>query len=95
LAKKYGSPRSFLQCTISALTADLALEETVTGAMAAFAIAVGSTLLVCDVLMTRLQNRGAQRGHTRAAAIAVGAAVAPNAAKKRLRFDLAQRSFLD
>jgi len=86
-----------LQCTISALTADLAREETVTGAMAAFAIAVGSTLLVCDVLMTRLQNRGAQRGHTRAAAIAVGAAVAeaPNAAKKRLRFDLAQRSFLD
>ena len=35
--------------------------------MAAFAVAVGGTSLVCFLLMTRAQNRRAQRGSSRAA----------------------------
>jgi hypothetical protein len=36
-----------------------------TGAMTAFAVAVGSTSLVCYLLMTRLPNRGVKRGSSR------------------------------
>src|SRR5437879_1047311 len=39
-----------------------AREETMTSAMAAFGIAVGGTSLICYLLMTRLQNRRANRG---------------------------------
>jgi hypothetical protein len=61
--------------------------------MTAFAVA---TLLVCS-LTTCLLYGGAQCRRSPAAAITVGALVAEatNAAKKRLRFDLAQCSFLD
>src|SRR5712692_10716712 len=37
-------------------------EKTMTSAVAAFAIAVGGTSLICYLLMTRLQNRRANRG---------------------------------
>jgi hypothetical protein len=36
--------------------------KTMTGAVAAFAIAVGGTSLICYLLMTRLPNRRARRG---------------------------------
>jgi len=39
-----------------------AREETMTSALAAFGIAVGGTSLICYLLMTRLQNRSANRG---------------------------------
>jgi hypothetical protein len=37
-------------------------EEAMTSAMTAFGIAVGGTSLICCLLMTRLQNRRANRG---------------------------------
>jgi hypothetical protein len=37
-------------------------EKTMTGAVAAFGIAVGGTSLICYLLITRLQNRRAIRG---------------------------------
>jgi hypothetical protein len=52
-----GRRQHFLHCTILRHTAVLAEEETMTSAMTAFAIAVGTTSLVCYALMTRLQNR--------------------------------------
>jgi hypothetical protein len=50
-----------LRCTILRHTAISAREESMTNAMTAFAIAVGSTSLVCYVLMARSQNRRANR----------------------------------
>jgi hypothetical protein len=49
--------RPFLRCTILRHPSISAREE----AMTAFAVAVGSTSLVCYVLMTRLQNRRGNR----------------------------------
>jgi len=37
-------------------------EETMTSAMTAFGMALGGTSLICYLLMTRLQNRRANRG---------------------------------
>jgi hypothetical protein len=50
-----------LQCTIPRHPQILAGEETTTGAMTAFAIAVCSTSLVCYLLMTRPKHRRAKR----------------------------------
>src|SRR5258706_15562736 len=44
---------------------DFAREAIVTSEMTAFAIAVGGTSLVCYLLMTRLQNRRANRSAPR------------------------------
>jgi hypothetical protein len=44
---------------------DFAQEAIMTSEMAAFAIAVGGTSLVCYLLMTRLQNRRANRSAAR------------------------------
>jgi hypothetical protein len=44
---------------------DFAREALVTSEMTAFAIAVGGTSLVCYLLMTRLQNRRANRNSLR------------------------------
>jgi hypothetical protein len=50
-----------LQCTIPRHPRILAREESMTGTMTAFAIAVGSTSLVYDLLMTRPKHRRAKR----------------------------------
>jgi len=44
---------------------DFAREATMTSEMTAFAIAVGGTSLVCYLLMTRMQNRRANRNAPR------------------------------
>ncbi len=62
-----------------------------TSAMTAFGMALGGTSLICYLLMTRLQNRRANRGSS-------GRSPAPdggNYADNKRHFDLPQSSFLD
>ena len=54
-----------MQCTIKRHAAILRERPLVTSEMAAFAIAVGGTSLVCYLLMTRLQNRRTNRSAPR------------------------------
>jgi uncharacterized membrane protein YgcG len=57
--------RPLLRCTIKRHAAILRERPTMTSEMTAFAIAVGGTSLVCYLLMTRMQNRGANRNAPR------------------------------
>jgi hypothetical protein len=77
----------------------LALGETMTAAMAVFGIAVGSTPLICYLLMTRLQNgkrnlRSSGDSSTPdAGGHAAGDGWRPSAGEKHQSFDLPQGNF--